>query len=53
MDLMYINQVQTLVDAPKSMIPIECKWIFKKKIRVDGQVKTYKARLVGKDFSQS
>ena len=26
------------------------KWIFKKKIGADGQVETYKARLVVKDF---
>ena len=31
---------------------IRCKWIFKKKIKVDGQVETYKARLVVKDFKQ-
>ena len=52
MDLMYINQVWILVDAPKGVIPIGCKWIFKKKIEADGQVKTYKARLVVKDFRQ-
>ena len=52
MDLMYINQVWTLVDAPEGVTPIECKWIFKKKIEADGQVKIYKARLVVKDFRQ-
>ena len=52
MDSMYINQVQTLIDAPKGVIPIGCKWIFKKKIGVDDQVETYKARLVAKNFSQ-
>ena len=52
-DSMYINQVRILIDASKGVIPIGCKWIFKKMIRADGQVKTYKARLVVKDFSQS
>ena len=52
MDSMYINQVQTLIDAPKGVIPIGCKWVFKKKIGADGQVETYKARLVVKGFRQ-
>ena len=41
-----------MVDALEGVTPIGCKWIFKRKIRVDGQVETYKARLVAKDFSQ-
>ena len=45
---MYTNQVLTLVDAPKGVTPIGYKWVFKKKIRVDGQVETYKVRLVAK-----
>ena len=52
MDSIYANQVWTLVDAPESLIPINCKWIFKKKIGVDGHVETYKARLVTKGFKQ-
>ena len=36
MDFMYANQVWILIDALEGMIPIGCKWIFKKKIRVDG-----------------
>ena len=50
MDSMYTNQVLTLVDAPEGVTPIGCKWIFKKKIGVDGQVETYKARPVAKGF---
>ena len=49
-DSMYANQVWMLVDAPESVTPIGCKWVFKKKIGVEGQVETYKARLVKKDF---
>ena len=41
-----------MIDAPEGVTPIGCKWIFKRKIRVDGQVETYKARLVTKGFSQ-
>ena len=52
MDSMYSNQVWTLVDAPEGVTPIGCKWVYKKKIGVDGQVETYNARLVAKDFRQ-
>ena len=51
-DSMYVNQVWTLVDAPKDVSPIGCKWVYKKKIGADGQVETYKARLVAKGFRQ-
>ena len=51
-DSMYTNQVWTLIDAPEGVTPIDCKWVFKRKIGVDGQVETYKARLVAKDFRQ-
>ena len=52
MDSMYTNQVWTLIDVPEAVTPIGCKWVFKKKIGVDGQVETYKIRLVAKDFKQ-
>ena len=50
MDFMYDNQVWTLVDPLKGVKPIGYKWIFKRKIGVDGKVETYKARLVAKGF---
>ena len=46
------NQVWSLVDLPNGVKAIECKWIFKKKIDVDGNVQIYKARLVAKGFKQ-
>ena len=49
---MYINQVWILVDVLEGVTLKGCKWVFKKKIRVDGQVETYKARLVAKGFKQ-
>ena len=52
MDSMYINQIWILVDAPEGVIPIGCKQIFKKNIEADGQVETYKTRLMAKDFRQ-
>ena len=53
MDSMYSNQVQTLIDALEGVTPIGCKQIFKKKIGADGQIETYKAKLVAKDFRQN
>ena len=50
MDSMYADQVWSLVDPPEGVIPIGCKWIFKRKIGADGKVDTYKARLVAKGF---
>lgn len=52
MDSMYTNQVWNLIDAPEGINPIGCKWVFKKKIDMDGKVSTYKARLVAKGFKQ-
>ena len=52
MDSMYANQVWSLVDPPEGVIPIGCKWIFKRKIGADGKVDTYKAWLVVKGFRQ-
>ena len=51
-DSMYVNQVWSLVDVPEGINPIGYKWVYKKKIGADGQVKTYKAKLVAKDFRQ-
>ena len=50
-DLIYSNQVWILVDPPEGIVPIGCKWIYKRKIGVDGKVETYKARLVAKGYS--
>ena len=52
MDSMYQNQVWSLVDAPKGIKPVGCKWVFKKKTDMEGKVSTYKARLVAKGFTQ-
>ena len=52
MDSMYENQVRTLVDPPKGIKPIGCKWVFKQKSNMEGNVVTYKARLVAKGYCQ-
>ena len=51
-DSMRDNQVWNLVDQPDGVNPIECKWIFKKKRDMDGNIHIYKARLVAKGFRQ-
>ncbi|KAK8632991.1 hypothetical protein V6N13_013846 [Hibiscus sabdariffa] len=52
MDSMSNNQVWTLVEPPEGIKPIWCKWVFKKKTDMDGNVQTYKGRLVAKGFRQ-
>ena len=51
-DSMGNNQVWNLVDPPDGVRPIECKWIYKKKKNMDGNVHIYKSRLVAKGFRQ-
>ena len=40
---MYDNQVWTLIDPPEGIKIIGCKWVFKKKTDMDGNVHTFKA----------
>jgi hypothetical protein len=46
------NLVWNLVDLPDGSRAVECKWVFKKKIVIDGNVYVYKARLIAKGFQQ-
>jgi hypothetical protein len=46
------NQFWNLVDLPDGVRPIECKWIYKEKKDIDGNVQIYKAQLVAKGFRQ-
>ncbi|GJY48643.1 zinc finger, CCHC-type containing protein [Tanacetum coccineum] len=41
-----------LSDLPPSCKPLGCKWIFKRKIKVDGTINKFKARLVIQGFRQ-
>ncbi|KAK8694648.1 hypothetical protein V6N13_072195 [Hibiscus sabdariffa] len=52
MDSLSENQVWTLVEPPEGIKPIGCKWVFKKKTDMDGNVQTYKGRSVAKRFRQ-
>jgi hypothetical protein len=49
---MHDNQVWNLVDPIEGVRPVDCKWIFKKKLDMDGNGHIYKARLVAKGFRQ-
>ena len=46
------NNTWILTDLPPGCKPVGCKWIFKKKLRPDGTVDKYKARLVAQGFTQ-
>ena len=48
---MYSNGVWTLIDLPEEIKPIGCKWVYKKKRGPDGNVETFKARLVAKRYT--
>ena len=46
------NEAWDLVELPTGRKPIERKWVFKKKMNVEGKVEKYKARLVEKCYLQ-
>ncbi|GJR97765.1 zinc finger, CCHC-type containing protein [Tanacetum coccineum] len=46
------NNTRVLSDLPPGCKPLGCKWIFKRKIKVDRTVDKFKARLVFKGFRQ-
>ena len=52
MDSIYSNDVWDLVELPEHRKPVGNKWVFKKKIKTDGSIERYKARLVAQGFSQ-
>jgi hypothetical protein len=49
-DSMDDNHVWDLVDPPDGVKPIECKWIYKKKRDMYGNVHIHKVRLIAKCF---
>ncbi|GJU83975.1 retrotransposon protein, putative, ty1-copia subclass [Tanacetum coccineum] len=53
MQSMKDNQVCRLVDLPPNGKTVRSKWLFKKKTDMDGNVHTYKARLVAKSYTQT
>jgi hypothetical protein len=46
------NEAWDLVELPTGRKPIGRKWVFKKKLNVEGKVEKYKAQLVAKGYSQ-
>jgi hypothetical protein len=46
------NHTWTLQTLPFGKRPIGCKWVFKTKLRADGSIERYKARLMAKGYTQ-
>ncbi|GJZ21778.1 zinc finger, CCHC-type containing protein [Tanacetum coccineum] len=52
MDSIMGNNTWVLADLPPSCKPLGCKWIFKRKLKVDGTIEKFKVRLVIQGFRQ-
>ncbi|GJX88235.1 zinc finger, CCHC-type containing protein, partial [Tanacetum coccineum] len=52
MDSIMGNNTWVLANIPPGCKPLGCKWIFKTKLKVDGTIKKFKARLVIQGFRQ-
>ena len=52
MDSIMGNNMWVLVDLPSSYKPIARKWIFRKKMRIDGIIDKFNVRLVAQGFRQ-
>ena len=52
MESMGSNSVWSLIEAPKRVKPIGCKWIYKRKRGPNVKAETFKARLVAKGYTQ-
>jgi hypothetical protein len=52
MESIMSNGTWEVVDRPYGCKPIVCKWVFKKKLSLDGTIERYKARLVAKGYTQ-
>jgi hypothetical protein len=52
-DSLVVSNTWSLVPLPKGRKPISCKWVFKIKHGVDGEVERYKAKLVARGFTQT
>ncbi|GKE77721.1 zinc finger, CCHC-type containing protein [Tanacetum coccineum] len=52
MDSIMGNNTWVLTDLPPCCRPLGCKWIFKRKLKVDETVEKFKARLVIQGFKQ-
>jgi hypothetical protein len=52
MESIITNEPWEICDLPVGCKPVGCKWVFKIKMKPDGTVDKYKARLVVKGFTQ-
>ncbi|GJU62796.1 zinc finger, CCHC-type containing protein [Tanacetum coccineum] len=52
MDSIMGNNTWVLADLPPGCKPLGCKWIFKRKLKVDETIEKFKARLVIQGFKQ-
>jgi hypothetical protein len=52
MDSIISNGTWELSERPHGCKPVGCKWVFKKKLRPDGTIEKYKARLIAKGYIQ-
>ncbi|GJS47701.1 zinc finger, CCHC-type containing protein [Tanacetum coccineum] len=52
MDSIMGNNTWVLAKLPPGCRPLGCKWIFKRKLKVDGSIEKFKARLVIQGFKQ-
>jgi hypothetical protein len=52
MDSIMCNGTWEVVEHPFGCKPIICKWVFKKKLRSNGTIERYKARLIAKGYTQ-
>jgi hypothetical protein len=51
MDFITTNGTWEVTDRPVGCKPVGCKWVFKKKLRTDGTIEKYNARLVAKGYT--
>ena len=47
------NNTWVMTSLPPGKVPIGCKWVYKIKLKVDGSVKRYKAKLKAKGYTQT
>ncbi|KAL0381954.1 UNVERIFIED_CONTAM: Retrovirus-related Pol polyprotein from transposon RE1 [Sesamum calycinum] len=52
MDSIGSNQVWSLIDPPKGLRSVGCKWVYKRKLGADEEVTAFKARLVAKAYTE-
>ncbi|KAL0367234.1 UNVERIFIED_CONTAM: Retrovirus-related Pol polyprotein from transposon RE2 [Sesamum radiatum] len=51
-EMRFCLKSQTLVDPPKGVKPVGCKWVYKHKLGFDDDVTAFKARLMAKGYIQ-